>query len=129
MENLEFLECECLLFRLCNAPATFQRLMQKYFGELNPTYCLLYLDDVKVFLKMEEEHLKCLHGVFNHFQEHNMRLKPTKCKFFWDEINYLAYQVSMEGKWPNKWNLKAVAEFNPPQTYTEIQAFLVLVGH
>ena len=84
--------------------------------ELNVTYCLIYLDDMILFLKMEEQHLQCLGVVFDHLQEHNLRLKPTKCKFLWDEINYLAHHVSKEGMWPSKENLKAVAEFVPPQT-------------
>ena len=67
--------------------------------------------------------------VFDCFQEHNLRLKPTKCKFFWDEINYFAHHISREGVRLSKENLKAVAEFALPRTYTEIQAFLGLVGH
>ena len=102
--------------------------MQKYLGELNLTYCLLYWDDMIVFLKMEEEHLQHLHVMFDCFWEHNLNLKPTKCEFFQNEINCLAHQVSKEGMRPSKENMKAVAEFAPPQTYTEIQAFLGLVG-
>ena len=56
MGNIGFFECEYMLFGLCNAPATFPRLMQNCLGELNLTYCLIYLDDVIVFSKMEEEH-------------------------------------------------------------------------
>ena len=82
-----------------------------------------------VFLKTEEEHLQHLCVVFNCFWEHNLKLKPTKCEFFWDLINYLAHQVSREGVRPSKENLKAVAKFAPPQTYMEIQAFLGLVGN
>ena len=81
------------------------------------------------FSKTEEEHLWCLHVVFKCFWEHNLKLKLSKCEFFHNEINYLAHHVSKEGIWPSKENLKAVAEFTPPQTYTEIQAFLGLVGH
>ena len=51
--------------RLCNAPAMFQSLMQNCLGELNLTYCLIYLDDMIVFSKTEEEHLHCLHTVFS----------------------------------------------------------------
>ena len=79
--------------------------------------------------EMEKEHLQCLHIMFNCFREHNLRLKPTKCKFFQNEINYLAHHVSKEGVWPSKENLKAVTEFTPPWTYTEIWAFPGLVGH
>ena len=127
VENLGFFECKHMPFGLCNSPATFQRLMQNCLGELNLTYYLIHLDVVIVFLKME--HLQCLCVVLDHFQEHNLRLKPTKCKVFQDEINCLAHHVSKEGIWLKKVNLKAVAEFVPPQTYTEIQAFLGLVGH
>ena len=67
--------------------------------------------------------------VFECFWEHNLKLKPSKCKFFHNEINYLAHHVSKEAVQPSKKNLKAVAEFALPQTYTEIQAFLDLVGH
>ena len=127
--NLRFLECERMPLGLCNAPATFQRLMQKYLGELNLMYCLIYLDDMIVFSKTEEEHLWCLCVVFQHFREHNLKLKPSKCEFFCHEINYLAHHGSKEGVQPSKENLKAVAEFVPPQTYTKIWAFLGLVGH
>ena len=73
--------------------------MQNCLGDLNLTYCLIYLDDVIVFSYMEEEHLECLCIVFDHFREHNLKLKPTKCKFFQSEINYLAHHVFKEGVW------------------------------
>ena len=67
--------------------------------------------------------------MFEQFQEPNLKLKLSKCEFFCNEINYLAYPVSKEGVWTSKENLKAVAEFTPTETYTEIQAFLGSVGH
>ena len=82
MGNMGFCECECMLFWLGNALATFQRLMQNCLCELNLIYCLIYLDDVIVFSKVEEEHLHCLCIVFECFREHNLKLKPTKCEFF-----------------------------------------------
>ena len=48
-------ECESMPFGLCNAPPTFQRLMLNCLGELNLTYCLIYLDDVIIFSQTEEE--------------------------------------------------------------------------
>ena len=119
--NLGFFECEQMSFGLYNAPATFQKLMQNCLGELNLTYCLIYFNDVIVFSKTEEEHLQHLHVVFQHFQEHNLKLRLSKCEFLHNEINYLAHHVSKDGIWPSKENL--------PQTFTEIQAFLGLVGH
>ena len=58
-------ECKSMPFMLCNTPPTFQRLMQNCFGELNLTYCLIYLDDVVVFSEMPEEHLQRMRVVFD----------------------------------------------------------------
>ena len=116
-------------FGLCNIPATFQRLMQNCLCELNLTYCLIYLDDMIIFSKMEEEHLHHLHVVFEHFREHNLKFKPTKCEFFKNKINYLAHHIYKEGIWPIKGNLTAVVELAPQWPYTKIQAFQGLVGH
>ena len=78
---------------------------------------------------MVEEHLHRLCAVFEQFREYNFKLKPSKCSLFKEEINYLVHQVSKEGVQPSNSNLRTIAECAPPQTYTEIQAFLGLVGH
>ena len=127
--NLGFFKCDRMPFGLCNMPATFQRLMQNCMGELNFIYCLIYLDDLIVFLQTAEEHLHQLHVAFNHLQEYNLKLKPSKCNPFREEINYLAHRVSKAGVRPSNTNVKAIAGYAPPKTYTEIRAFLGLVGH
>ena len=63
--NLGFFKCDCMPFGLCNALAMFHRLMQNCLGELNLIYCLIYLDDLIMFLQTAEEHLHRLHVVFN----------------------------------------------------------------
>ena len=63
--NLGFFECDCMPSGFCNAPATFQQLMQNQLGELNLIYCLIYLDDIVIFLHTAEEHIHCLHVVFD----------------------------------------------------------------
>ena len=97
-------ECESMPFRLCNAPPTFQRLMQNCLGELNLTYCLIYLDDMIVFSEMPEEHLQRMRVVFDHLREHSLKLKPSKCEVFKSKINYLAHHVSQKGVLPSKKN-------------------------
>ena len=113
----------------CDAPATFQWLMQNCMGELNFIYCLIYLDDLIMILQMAEEHLHRLHVVFDCLREYNLKLKPSKCSLFQEKINYLAHQLSKKGVWPSDINVKAIIECAPPQTYTEIRAFLGLVCH
>ena len=103
--------------------------MQNCMGELNFIYCLIYLDDLIVFSWTAEEHLHQLRVVFNHLREYNLKLKPSKCSLFREEIDYLAHKVSKEGVRPSNINVRAIAKYAPPQTYTEIRAFLGLVGH
>ena len=122
-------ECESMPFGLCNALPTFQRLMQNCLGELNLTYCLIYLDDVTVFSEMPEEHLQRMHVVFDHLREHGLKLKPSKCDVFKSEINYLAHHVSQKGVLPSKKNLESIAQCPPPDTYTKVKSFVGLVGH
>ena len=95
---------------------------------LNLIYCLIYLDDLIVFLQMTEEYLHRLHVVFDWLREYNLKLKQSKCSLFKERINYLAHEVSKQGVWPSDTNLKAIAEYALLQTYTEIRAFLSLIG-
>ena len=117
--NLGFLECDCMLFGLSNTLVMLQWLI----------YCLIYLDNLIMFLQTAEEHLHQLHTVFDWLGEYNLKLKPSKCSLFKEEINYLARQVSKQGVRPSDANLKAIAQCALPQTYMEICAFLSLVGH
>ena len=126
--NLGFYEFTCMLFGLCNMPATFQCLMQNTLGELNLTYCVIYLDDVIVFGRMEE-HLEHLRVVFERFQEFNLKLKPSKCSVFQSEIVYLAHHVSQRSILPSQENVWAVQEFPMPKTYIQVHTFCGLVGH
>ena len=80
--NLGFFKCDCMPFGLCNSPATFQRLMQSCLGELNLTYCLIYLDNIIIFSETVEEHLHHLWIIFDQFREHNFKLKPSKMQLF-----------------------------------------------
>ena len=121
--------CESMPFGLCNTPPTFQRLMQNCLGELNLTYCLIYLDDMIVFSKMPEEHLQRMHMVFDRLCEHGLKLKPSKCDVFKSEINYLTHHVSQKGVLPLKKNLESIAQCPPPDTYTKMKSFVGLVGH
>ena len=126
--NLEFYEFTHMLFGLCSKPVTFQHLMQNTMGELNLTYCIIYLDDVLVF-GWTEEHLECLCVVFKRFQEFNLKLKPSKCSFFQSEIVYLAHHVSWKGILPSWENVQTVQEFPMPKTYTQVHMFCGLAGH
>ena len=118
-----------MLLGLCNAPPTFQRLRQNCLGELNLTYCLIYLDDMIVFSDTPDEHLRRMRVVLDRLCEHGLKLKPSKCEVFKSEINYLAHHVSQKGVLPSKKNLESITQCPPPDTYTKVKSFVGLVGH
>ena len=95
---------------------------------MNLTYALIYLDDVIVFSRTEEEHLHHLFVVFAGFLEHRLKLKPSKCHFLQDEITFLGHEISAKGMKPGMANLKTIAEMAPPKTYTEILRFTGMTG-
>ena len=80
--TLGFFQCECMPFRLCNTLATFQHLMTNCLGELNYSTCLVYLDDVVIYLSTQKEHVECLRAILKCFCLHGLKLKPSKCEFF-----------------------------------------------
>ena len=86
---LGFYECNRMPFGLCNASATFQRLMERCIGEMNLRDCLIYLDDIIIFSSTFEEHLERLQAVFSRLELHNLKLKATKCEFFKSQVVYL----------------------------------------
>ena len=124
-----FYQFERMPFGLCNAPATFQRCMQECLGELNLSYCLIYMDDIVVYARTLQDHLYRLRRVFDRFCDHRLKLKPSKCAFFKEEITYLGHRVSAEGVKPATTNIDKILDKRPPRTYTEIREFLGMVNH
>ena len=116
-------------YGLCNAPVMFQCLMQNCLGELNLMYALIYLDDVIVYSKTEEEHLVHLRTMLEQFMEHGLKLKPSKCTFFRTEISYLGHKVSTAGMEPGTDGLKGITEIAPPTKYTQVHKFLGATGY
>lgn len=84
-------------FGLCNAPGTFQRLMEHIFGDQRYQSILLYLDDVIIFSTTVEQHLEWLEEVFARLQKQNLKVKLSKCQFFQPQVSYLGHVVSAEG--------------------------------
>ena len=101
--GLGFYEFNRMPFGLCNAPASFQRLMERCMGELNLRDCLIYLDDVIIFSSTFEEHLERLDAVFSRLKQHNLKLKPSKCEFLKSEVTYLGHVVSEAGIRKSSW--------------------------
>ena len=94
---LGFYECETISFGATNASATFQRLMDNCLGELNMNCCIVYLDDIIIFIQDAASHIERLEAVFQKLAKVGLKLKPSKCEFFRKRIKYLGHIVSEEG--------------------------------
>ena len=126
---LGFYECDTMPFGATNAPATFQRLMHDCLGELNMNWCIVYLDDIIIFSDTKEEHLKRLEAVFQKLCAAGLKLKPSKCFFFKEEIEYLGHVVSGKGISTNPKKIEAVSKWPTPKTVYDVRSFLGFVGY
>ena len=126
---LGFYECDTMPFGATNAPATFQRLMHDCLGELNMNWCIVYLDDIIIFSDTKEEHLKRLEAVFQKLCAAGLKLKPSKCFFFREEIEYLGHVVSGKGISINPKKIEAVSKWPTPKTVYDVRSFLGFVGY
>ena len=116
-------------FGLCNAPATFSRLMDRVLAGLHWETCLFYLDDIIVFPSTWEEHLARLREVFERLRHAKLKLGASKCTFAAKEVSYLGHRVTEEGLLPDPSLLAAIRDIPPPKTATEVRSFLGLAGY
>ena len=120
-------EFRVLSFGLTNAPATFQTVMNGIFGGL--PYATVYLDDILVFSKTEEEHAEHLRTVLELIRQHKLYVKLSKCSFLKEEVEYLGFLVGANGVRVNPAKVKAVMEFPTPTTVSELRSFLGLTNY
>ena len=84
-------------FGLCNAPGTFQRLMEHVQAGLHWTSCLVYLDDIIIFSQTISDHLQKLRQVLARLQKASLKIKPSKCFLMQQSVHYLGHVVSAKG--------------------------------
>lgn len=113
-------------FGLCNAPATFERLMEFVLRGLTWKTCLVYLDDIIVIGKDFNEHFLNLKEVFNRFRNAHLQLNVTKCHFFQKEVDFLGHTVSSQGIQADNKKTKAIRDWSRPRDKRELRSFLGL---
>ena len=126
---LGFYECDTMPFGAINSPATFQRLVHDCLGDLNMRWCIVYLDDIIIFSDTKEEHLKRLEAVFQKLAAAGLKLKPSKCFLFREEIEYLGHVVSGKGISTNPKKVEAVTKWPTTETVYDVRSFLGFVGY
>ena len=116
-------------FGLCNAPAIFQRFMNKVLAPFIGKFVMVYLDDIVVYSKDAQEHEDHLTQIFETFRKYNLKVKPSKCQFFQTEIKLLGYVVSAQGISQDPSKISAIKEMAPPRTVRQVRRFLGMTGY
>lgn len=114
---------------LKNASGTFQKLMEMILAGLDTKSCLVYLDDVILFNRTEDEHLATLQEVFERIRAAGLKLKAQKCRFARKEVTFLGHLVSEEGIRPDPRNVEKVLAWPHPSSDEEMRSFLGLCGY
>ena len=121
-------EFRVMPFGLTNAPGVFQRLMQQVLAGLNPDdgneFVTAYIDDILVLSSTLEEHLEHLQRVVDRLLEVNLKLKPSKCKFVREEVEYLGHVITAGGLKTNPRLTDAVQKFPRPENLQELRRFI-----
>ena len=116
-------------FGLCNAPATFQRLMDRVLGGLKWSSCLVYFDDIIVVGRTFKDHLHHLSKVLAQLRGAGLKLKPTKCSLCQQRVAFLGHIVSAEGIATDPSKTDAVSKWPTPLSKKEVQQFLGLANY
>jgi hypothetical protein len=116
-------------FGLTNAPAYFMYLMNKVFMEYLDQFMVVFIDNILIFSKNEEEHDEHLRLVLQKLRENQLYAKLSKCKFWLKEVSFLGHIISEGGISVDPSKVESVLSWNAPQNVSDIQSFLGLAGY
>ena len=111
-------------FGLCNAPATFERLMDKILHGYLWERCMCYLDDIIIYGRTFPQALENLRAVFERIRTSGLKLQPKKCELFRKELLYLGFVVNGDGVKPDPSKLDAIRKWAVPCNVHDVRSFL-----
>ena len=116
-------------FGLTNAPVFFMNLMNKVFMEFLDKFVVVFIDDILIYSKSEEEHEQHLRLVLEKLKEHQLYAKFSKCDFWLTEVKFLGHVITAQGVAVDPSNVESVTKWTPPKTVSQIRSFLGLAGY
>jgi hypothetical protein len=116
-------------FRLTNAPAYFMYLMNKVFMEYLDKFVVVFINDILLYSKMEEEHEEHLRLVLEKLRINHLYAKFIKCKFWLTQVTFLGHVISAGGVSVDPSKVRDVLIWKPPMNASEIRSFLSLAGY
>ena len=116
-------------FGLTNALAYFMNMMNKVFMEFLDKFVVVFIDDILVYSKNEEEHKEHLRLVLGKLREHELYAKFSKCEFWLKEVGFLGHVISGEGIAVDPIKVDTVTNWEAPTIVGEIWSFIGLAGY
>ena len=117
-------EFKVMGFGLCNAPATFQAMMNLVLRPYLRKFVVVFLDDILIFSRTWNQHLDHIRTILQVLRDHQLFCKPSKCVFCVTEVLYLGHAITGTSISPDPNKLKAVESWPTPQTVTQVRSFL-----
>jgi hypothetical protein len=115
-------------FGLCNAPSTFQSLMNHVFHPFLRHFVLVFFDDILIYSKTWQAHLAHVDQVLHLLSKHKLFLKQSKCGFGTSEVEYLGHIVGKDGVWVDSKKIEAMQDWPHRKTLKSLCGFLSLTG-
>ena len=122
-------EFQTMPFGLSGAPATFQSLMMKVLKGVAWKYALCYVDDVIIFSRNFEEHLKHIDEILNRIKNAGLKLSPNKCKFAQQKLHYLGHILSRNGIETDERKVEKIQNLVPPKDQKGVKSLLGLTNY
>jgi hypothetical protein len=116
-------------FGLCNAPSTFQSLVNHVFHHFLHHFVLVFFDDILIYRKTWIDHLAHVDRFLHLLSQHQLFLKQSKCSFGASEVEYLGHMVGKDGVKVDPKNIEAMQDWTHPKTLKSLHGFLGLTGY
>lgn len=117
-------EYQVMPFGLTNAPATCMRMMNDILRDYLDKMCIAYLDDILVYSKTAQQHIKDVKEVLMALMKAQLLCKPEKCEFHKEKVEFLGYVVTPGGLSMDPTKVNTILDWNQPTNVKEVQSFL-----
>lgn len=116
-------------FGIAAAPGTFQEMMVKVLKGMEKDGTIVYLDDILIFTKTEDEHYKTIEKVLERIKEAGLRINPEKCHLFKQEVKFLGHIINKRGIQTDPGKIEAIKTFDRPKCIKNLRSFLGICNY